>query len=109
MVTEVNTEKIRQDRFIRNNGRVLRGINVLRTQFVNLYDLKSGLPSDISIAEYCDCINYLQKIEYIDVRHKDSHIETSLADTDLEYLEAMLSGNGIKFLAGKLNDCCVGR
>lgn len=106
---EVNTEKIKQERFVRNNGRVLRGINVLRTQFVNLTDLKSGLANDITDSEYCDCINYLQEIGYINVRHKDTHLETSLADTPLEYLEAKLSGDGIKFLAGRLNDSCVGR
>ncbi len=106
---DVNTEKIKQERFVRNNGRVLRGINVLRTQYVNLFDLKSGLPADITYSEYCDCVNYLQEIGYINVRHKDTHGVTSLADTDLEFLEAKLSGDGIKFLAGRLNDSCVGR
>lgn len=103
------SEKIRQQRFIKNNGRVLRAINVLRTQYVSLSDLRLGLPSDITDSEYADCINYLTEIEYINVRNRETKEKTTLADTELRLLEAKLSGNGIKFLAGKITDDCVER
>lgn len=103
------SEKIRQNRFIQNNGRVLRAINMLRTQYVSLSDLRFGLPSDITDGEYADCINYLTEIEYINVRNRETKEKTTLADTELRLLEAKLSGNGIKFLAGKITDDCVER
>lgn len=103
------TNQIRQKRFVLNNGRVLRAINVLRTQYVGLADLRLGLPSDITDGEYTDSINYLTEIGYINIRHRETKEKTTLADTELMLLEAKLSGDGIKFLAGKINDECVGR
>lgn len=103
------SEKIRQQRFIQNNGRVLRAINMLRTQYVSLSDLRFGLSSDITDGEYADCINYLTEIGYINVRNRETKEKTTLADTELRLLEAKLSGDGIKFLAGKISDDCVER
>lgn len=90
-------EKIRQKRFIQNNGRVLRAINILRTQYISLSDLRHGLPSDITDGEYTDSINYLTEIGYINVRNRETKEKTTLADTELRLLEAKLSGDGIRF------------
>lgn len=75
--------KIKQQRFILNNGRILRAINMLRTQFVSLSDLRLGLPSDITDNEYTDAVNYLTEIEYINVRNRETKEETTIADTEL--------------------------
>lgn len=105
---EIN-ENIKRGRFIKNNGRILRAINVLRTSYVSLSDLYLGISSDVSRNEYTDSINYLTEIGYIKLRHKATKAESTLADDDLSDLEAKLTANGIRFLAGKLNDECVER
>lgn len=102
-------KQIRQKRFLINNGRVLRAINLLRMRYVRLADLRLGLPSDITDCEYTDSINYLTEIGYINIRNRETKEKTTLADTELQLLEAKLSGDGIKFLAGKINDECVER
>ena len=105
---EIN-ENIKRARFVKNNGRILRAINMLRTQFVSLSDLYLGISSDVRENEYTDSINYLTEIEFIKIRHKATKAETSLADDMLSDLEAKLTAKGIKFLAGKINDECVER
>ncbi len=105
---EIN-ENIKRARFVKNNGRILRAINMLRTQFVSLSDLYLGISSDVKENEYTDSINYLTEIEFIKIRHKVTKAETSLADDILSDLEAKLTAKGIKFLAGKINDECVER
>lgn len=105
---EIN-ENIKRARFVKNNGRILRAINMLRTQFVSLSDLYLGISNDVKENEYTDSINYLTEIEFIKIRHKETKAETSLADDMLSDLEAKLTAKGIKFLAGKINDECVER
>ncbi len=101
--------KIKQEKFVMNNGRILRAINMLRIKYVPLSDLRLGLPSDITDGEYTDSINYLTEIGYINIRRRGTKEETTLADAELHELEAKLSANGIKFLAGRISDNCVGR
>ena len=105
---EIN-ENIKRGRFIKNNGRILRAINVLRTAFVSLSDLYLGISSDVKENEYSDSVNYLTEIGYIKLRNKKTKKESTLADDELYELEAKLTADGIKFLAGKLDDDCVER
>lgn len=105
---EIN-ENIKRGRFVKNNGRILRAINVLRTAYVSLSDLYYGISADIKPNEYSDSINYLTEIGYIKLRHRYSKKESTLADDNLSDLEAKLTADGIKFLAGKLDDDCVER
>ena len=48
MESKEMTERIRQKKFFRNNGIVLKGINLLRTQFVSLTELKYALEPTIT-------------------------------------------------------------
>ncbi|MBR1833788.1 MAG: type VI secretion protein [Ruminiclostridium sp.] len=105
---EIN-ENIKRGRFVKNNGRILRAINVLRTAYVSLADLYLGISADVRENEYADSINYLTEIGYIKLRHKKTKQESTLADDSLSDLEAKLTADGIKFLAGKLDDDCVER
>lgn len=104
---EIN-ENIRRGRFFKNNGKILKLINVLRSDYSSLEDLKYVI-GDIKINEYIDSVNYLTEIEYIRLRNKHTKKESTLADDRLEDLEAKLTAKGIKFLAGKLDDDCVER
>lgn len=105
---EIN-ENIKRGRFVKNNGRILRAINVLRTAYVALADLYLGIAADVKENEYTDSINYLTEIGYIKLRNMRTKKESTLADDALSELEAKLTADGIKFLAGKLDDDCVER
>lgn len=103
-------EKVRRERFVDNNARVLRAINTLRTRYVRIKDLEYGLAPDTSAAEIADCVNYLNEGEYIKLRTVDGGAEIKdTADAELRDLEAKLTAKGIAFLNGKVNDPCIRR
>ena len=103
-------EKIKREKFIDNNARVLRAVNTLHTRFVKIKDLEYGLAPDISAAEISDSINYLVESGYIKLRNIESRAEVSdLADAEILNLEAKLTAKGIAFLTGKLSDPCIRR
>ena len=72
-------ERIRQKAFFKNNGMVLKAVNLLRDKFV----------------------------AYIRLRHMDSKACTTLADTAMEQLEAKVSADGIKIIACVRKDECI--
>ena len=101
-------KNIRRSAFKANNGRVLRTINILRTKYVRLRDVKYALP-EIDEGEYLDCVNYLHESAYIELRDIESKTDcvTGLADHDYKDMEAKLSAAGIRLLAGGVKDDCV--
>lgn len=96
-------KKIKAGKFIKNNGLVLRTINILRYKFEKLKKIRYAL-DDISENEYLDSLNYLFESEYIQLRHCRSKQSAELADMDIADLEAKLTDKGIKLLAGKIWD-----
>lgn len=96
-------DKIRAGRFIKNNGRVLRTINLLRYKYEKLEEVKYAL-EDIPDNEYLDSLNYLSEAEYIQLRHIGSRQSANIADVDISELEAKLTDKGIRLLAGKISD-----
>lgn len=98
--------KIRQGRFQENNGRVLRTINILRTRYIKLSDCRYAL-DDIGEADFLDCINFLSRAEYIDLRTCAGRRSAQLADHEYEDLEAALSEKGIRLLGGDITDDMV--
>jgi hypothetical protein len=99
--------KMRQERFIKNNGKVLRAVNLLREKYVNLADLQPAISEDITPGEYNDCVNYLTDSGYIQLRNRISKEQTTLADTAIDLLEGKLTPKGVQLLSGKINDVCV--
>lgn len=100
-------DRIRQKKFFRNNGIVLKGINLLRTQFVSLPDLKYALEPTLTENEFLDCVNYLTEGGYIRTRHIESKQELTLADSVPEQLEAKVTQKGIQIIACVLTDSCI--
>ena len=96
--------RIRQRKFIENNGKVLRTINSLRYKYVPLKDLAYGLEPSMTASELMDCVNYLTLSGYIITRHMRSKTVTTIADTAFEDMEAKLSAEGISLLSGTKND-----
>ena len=106
----MDTERIRREKFLDNNSRVLRAINTLRTQYVKIRELEYGLGAEMTSAEIADCVNYLNEGGYIKLRDVEFHNAINdLADAELHSLEAKLTAKGIAFLNGKISDPCIRR
>ncbi|MCI5668793.1 MAG: type VI secretion protein [Oscillospiraceae bacterium] len=106
----MDMERVRREKFLDNNARVLRAINTLRTQYVKIRDLEYGLEVEVSPAEIADSVNYLNEGGYIKLRGVEFHNEVAdLADAELHTLEAKLTAKGIAFLNGKISDPCIRR
>lgn len=103
-------ERVKREKFVDNNARVLRAVNVLRTQYVKIKDIEYGLAPDISASEITDSVNYLLEGGYIHLRDIEYHKPvTDLADAEITALEAKLTQKGIQFLNGKITDDCIRR
>ena len=85
-------ERIRQKAFFKNNGMVLKAVNLLRDKFVALTDIRYALEPSMTEAEFRDSINYLTESGYIRLRHMDSKACTTLADTAMEQLDSCCVG-----------------
>lgn len=101
------TERIRQKKFFRNNGVVLKGINLLRTQYVSLSELKYALEPTMTESELRDSVNYLSESGYIKMRNIRSKQDTTLADCNFNEIEAKVSADGIKVIACVKIDECI--
>lgn len=95
--------KMRAGRFIENNGRVLRVINLMRYKYEKLKEVKYAL-DDMPENEYLDSLNYLSEAGYIQMRRISSKQVAEIADVDYIHLEAKLTEKGIRLLAGRLED-----
>ena len=100
-------KRMRQNRFVRNNGMVIRAINSLRFKYVDLEELADGLSASIPENELIDCINYLSRSGYLELRTKRSHEVKFLSDADFEELEALVLPKGVQLLNGKITDPCI--
>ena len=100
-------QKVKAKRFIKNNGLVLRTINLLRVGYEKLEDIFFAIGDDVSEHEFMDSVNYLFLSEYILLRNIKSRLPTDIADYPYEQLEAKLSAKGIKLLDGTIDDNSV--
>lgn len=97
-------KKLRAGNFIENNGKVLRDINLLRHQFIELKSVRRVRVDELSEQEFLDCINYLSQEGYISLRDMASKTDTRLADADYTKLEALVTSKGIRLLGGIIHD-----
>ena len=107
METKEMQERIRQKKFFRNNGVVLKGINLLREKYVQLSELKYALEPTLTEQELRDSVNYLSESGYINMRNIRSKQPTTLADCDFYEIEAKVSAEGIKIIACVKSDECI--
>lgn len=105
MDKETLNKRISAGNFVENNGSVLRAVNILKTKFNRLKDIRYALNIDKSDIE--NSINYLHEADYLHLRTIDGHIASSLADSNFEDMEAKLTARGIQLLAGVIEDECV--
>lgn len=98
--------KMRAARFIENNGRVLRTINILCHECKPLRDIRFVL-DDLNEAQFLDSVNFLCEAGYIKLRSATSKAPAALEDCEYTKLEAKLSEKGIRLLRGELTDKMV--
>ena len=103
---EETLKKMRAAAFIRNNGRVLRVINILRHKYESLEDIKCAL-DNLDERHFLDCIHFLSEAGYIHLREMGSRETANLADTDYRRLEAKVTAQGIRLLGGEIQDKMV--
>ena len=105
MDKETLNKRISAGNFVENNGSVMRAVNILKTKFNRLKDIKYAL--NIEKNEIENSINYLHEAGYLHLRHIESKQSSSLADDDFDALEGKLTAKGIQLLAGVITDECV--
>ncbi|MDE5854042.1 MAG: type VI secretion protein [Ruminococcus sp.] len=105
MDKETLNRRISAGNFVENNGSVLRTVNILKTKFNRLKDIKYALNIEKNDIE--NSINYLYEAGYLHLRHVENKQPSSLADTDFDKLEGKLTARGIQLLAGVIQDECV--
>lgn len=104
-MTNNEKQRLKAGDFVRNNGRVLRTINILRIKYNKLTGTKNVLRNDgIDGDEFLDSTNFLAEEGYIHLRHIATKEAATLADCDYTTLEAKLTGKGIRLLAGGIED-----
>ena len=97
--------RLRAGNFIKNNGRVLKTINILRYRYNKLSGVQSALHSEgVSEDEFLDAVNFLAEEGYIELREIATREIAKLADIEYEMIEAKVTAKGIRFLAGGLED-----
>ena len=104
--TQEYMQKIKARNFVKNNGQVLRTINILRVGYEKLSDVKYAL-GDVSEHDFLSSVNYLFLSEYILLRKIKTKEFADIADVPYEELEAKLSQKGIKLLDGTISDNSV--
>ena len=97
--------RISAGNFVENNGSVLRTVNILKTKFNRLKDIKYALNLEKNDIE--NSINYLYEAGYLHLRNIENKQPSSLADDDFDELESKLTARGIQLLAGVIQDECV--
>ncbi len=105
MDKETLNRRISAGNFVENNSSVLRTVNILKTKFNRLKDIKYALNIEKNDIE--NSINYLYEAGYLHLRHVENKQPSSLADTDFDALESKLTAKGIQLLAGVIQDECV--
>lgn len=104
-MSNIDKSALRAGNFIRNNGKVLRTVNILRFKYNKLSGVQNVLEDDgIAEDEFLDSVNFLAEEGYIHLRRISSKEEASLADSDYTALETKLAGKGIRLLAGGIKD-----
>lgn len=105
MDKETLNRRISAGNFVENNGSVLRAVNILKTKFNRLKDIKYALNIEKNDIE--NSINYLHEAGYLHLRNIESKQPSSLADDDFDELEGKLTAKGIQLLADVISDECV--
>lgn len=108
MGNSLEKRKLSAGNFIKNNGAVLRTINILRYKYNKLTGVGSVLEGNgIEEDEFLDSVNFLTEEGYIHLRDIATKSVALLADSDYKTLEAKVTAKGIRLLAGGIDDTMI--
>lgn len=108
MNREMEQRRMRAEAFRVNNGKVMLYINLLREQYNKLQNVEKCMKKDgITRREFLDCINFLNKANYITLRTIDTRQRVELADVDYTELEGQATEKGIRLLNQEIKDALV--
>lgn len=108
MGNSIEKRRLSAGNFIKNNGAVLRTINILRYKYNKLTGVRMVLAGNgIEEDEFLDSVNFLLEEEYIHLRDISTKAVATLADSDYKTLEAKVTAKGIRLLAGGIDDTMI--
>ena len=100
-------DQLRKNKFIKNNVAVIRAINLLRTDYVNLVDVTAALEPQIAENEALDSLNYLLEGGYIRLVKIRSEQAVECIGDDYTQLAGKLTAKGIQLVNGAIEDPCI--
>ena len=100
-------DQLRKNKFIKKNGAVIRAINLLRTDYVNLVDVTAALEPQIAENEALDSLNYLLEGGYIRLVKIRSEQAVECIGDDYTQLAGKLTAKGIQLVNGAIEDPCI--
>ena len=100
-------DQLRKNKFIKNNGGVIRAIILLRTDYVNLVDVTAPLEPQIAENEALDSLNYLLEGGYIRLVKIRSEQTVECIGDDFTQLAGKLTAKGIQLVNGAIEDPCI--
>ena len=101
--------EMEQSDFAKNNGKIMRTLNVLAPSYHNLSSIQRILKDDgIGEGQYAACLDFQALEGYILLRTVKDHVRCEdLADHNWTELEAKLSGKGMRVLEKDVKDAMI--
>ena len=100
-------DQLRKNKFIKNIGVLIRAINLLRTDYVNLVDVTAALEPQIAENEALDSLNYLLEGGYVRLVKIRSEQAVDCIGDDYTQLAGKLTAKGIQLVNGAIEDPCI--
>lgn len=101
-------KKIIQSDFSKNNGRIIRTVNLLSGKYINLHTAFMALEEYMDMGKFKSSIDYLYRSCYIEIRVENT--KKIISDMDrytLKEMEMTLTQKGIKIAMGYIEDEAV--
>lgn len=92
-------QKIEAGEFADNNGRIIRTMNILEGDYVDLCVIKNVLTA-VKASDFYKSIVYLSKAKYIELRSKESKAHLTAEEAKTVDAEASLTAKGIRVAMG---------
>ena len=99
--------QLRKNKFIKNNGAVIRAINLLRTDSVNLVDVIAALYPQVVESDVLDSLNYFLEGGYIRIVKIRSEQPVDCLGDEYDQLAGKLTAKGIQLVNGAIDDPCI--
>lgn len=100
-------QKVEAENFARNNGRIIRVVNILAGEWIDLSVVRAALENDMAGYDFDKSMIFLLKSGYLELRKRRSREKASWEDRRREDVEVALTGQGMKLAAYRITDEAV--